>query len=116
GVVLAPMIEMALRQSLAMSDGQYSIFLSRPISATLLVVALILVVLGLKPLVTRGLDWRARLALAEKREERSCRSLARARPCCSSRSPPRRRPGPRRPTRRARSRSWRRSRRAASPI
>src|SRR4029453_12867107 len=32
GVVLAPMIEMALRQSLAMSDGQYSIFVSRPIS------------------------------------------------------------------------------------
>lgn len=71
GVILAPMIEMALRQSLAMSDGQYSIFLSRPISATLLVVALILIVLGLKPLVTRGLDWRARLALAEKGEEHS---------------------------------------------
>ena len=69
GVVLAPMIEMALRQSLAMSDGQYSIFLSRPISATLLGVGLILIILALKPLVTRGLDWRARLALAAKGEE-----------------------------------------------
>ena len=69
GVVLAPMIEMALRQSLAMSDGQYSIFLSRPISATLLGVGLILIVLALRPLVTRGLDWRARLALAEKGED-----------------------------------------------
>jgi len=69
GVVLAPMIEMALRQSLAMSDGQYSIFLSRPISATLLIVGLILITLGLKPLVTRGMDWRARLALAEKGQE-----------------------------------------------
>ena len=68
GVVLAPMIEMALRQSLAMSDGQYAIFLSRPISATLLGVGLILIVLALVPLVIRGLDWRARLALAEKGE------------------------------------------------
>src|SRR5439155_8950325 len=69
GVVLAPMIELSLRQSLAMSDGQYSIFLGRPISATLLGVGLLLLLLGLRPLVTRGLDWRARLALAEKGEE-----------------------------------------------
>jgi TctA family transporter len=63
------MLEMALRQSLAMSDGQYSIFVARPISATLLGVGLILITLGLRPLVTRGLDWRARLALAEKGDE-----------------------------------------------
>jgi putative tricarboxylic transport membrane protein len=69
GVVLAPMLEMALRQSLAMSDGQYSIFVARPISATLLGGGLILITLGLRPLVTRGLDWRARLALAEKGDE-----------------------------------------------
>jgi len=69
GVVLAPMLEMALRQSLAMSDGQYSIFVARPISATLLGVGLILITLGLRPLVTRGLDWRARLALAGKGDE-----------------------------------------------
>jgi putative tricarboxylic transport membrane protein len=69
GVILAPMIEMALRQSLAMSDGQYSIFVARPISATLLAVGLVLVLLSLKPLITKSLDWRARLAMAEKREE-----------------------------------------------
>jgi len=63
------MIEMALRQSLAMSDGRYAIFVTRPISATLLGVGLVLVLLALRPLVTRGLDWRARLALAEKGEE-----------------------------------------------
>jgi len=63
------MIEMALRQSLAMSDGRYAIFVTRPISATLLSVGLLLVLLALRPLVTRGLDWRARLALAEKGEE-----------------------------------------------
>jgi putative tricarboxylic transport membrane protein len=68
GLVLAPMIEMALRQSLAMSDGRYSIFLTRPIAATLLGVALVLTLLSLRPLVTRALDWRARLALAEKGE------------------------------------------------
>src|SRR3989338_5392164 len=69
GVVLAPMIEMALRQSLAMSDGRYAIFATRPIAATLLAVGFVLLLLSLKPLVTHTLDWRARLALAEKREE-----------------------------------------------
>lgn len=68
GLVLAPMIEMALRQSLAMSDGRYSIFLVRPIAAALLGVALVLTLLSLRSLMTRALDWRARLALAEKGE------------------------------------------------
>ena len=68
GVILAPMLEMALRQSLAMFDGQYGIFLGRPISATLLAVGLVLVLLSLKPLITKSLDWRARLAMAEKGE------------------------------------------------
>ena len=68
GVVLAPMIEMSLRQSLAMSDGQYAIFVTRPIAATLLAVAGALLLLSLRPLIIRSLDWRARLALAEKGE------------------------------------------------
>jgi putative tricarboxylic transport membrane protein len=66
GVVLAPMLEMALRQSLAMSDGSYAIFLSRPIATTLLAVGALLMLLALRPLVTKTFDWRARLALAEK--------------------------------------------------
>ena len=69
GVILAPMLEMALRQSLAMSDGHYAIFMTRPIATTLLAVGAILVLLSLRPLVTRGMDWRARLALAEKGEK-----------------------------------------------
>jgi putative tricarboxylic transport membrane protein len=69
GVILAPMLEMALRQSLAMSDGHYAIFLSRPIATTLLAVGAALLLLALKPLITRGLDWRAKLTLAEKGEE-----------------------------------------------
>jgi putative tricarboxylic transport membrane protein len=66
GAILAPMIEMALRQSLAMSDGQYTIFFTRPIAATLLGVAVALVLLSLRPWITRRLDWRGRVALAEK--------------------------------------------------
>jgi putative tricarboxylic transport membrane protein len=68
GVVLAPMLELALRQSLAMSDGRYGIFFQRPIAATLLVVALAMMALSLRTFVRRGLDWRARMALVEKGE------------------------------------------------
>ncbi len=39
GLVLGPMLEMSLRQSLALSGGSYAIFLQRPIAATLLAVA-----------------------------------------------------------------------------
>ena len=70
GVILAPMIEMALRQSLAMSDGHYGILVTRPIAGALLAVGAVLVLLGLRPLVTRSLDWRAKLALAGTKEER----------------------------------------------
>jgi putative tricarboxylic transport membrane protein len=69
GLVLAPIIEMSLRQSLAMSDGQYSIFVTSPIAATLLAVGAALVLLSLRSVLTRGLDWRARLTLAEKGEK-----------------------------------------------
>ena len=69
GLVLAPMIELSLRQSLAMSDGRYGIFVQRPISTVLLAMGLGLVLLNLYSFVRRGLDWRARLALAEKGEE-----------------------------------------------
>jgi len=43
----------------------------RPIAGVLLGVALLLVLLNLYAFVRRGLDWRARLALAEKGEETS---------------------------------------------
>jgi putative tricarboxylic transport membrane protein len=69
GVVLAPMIEMALRQSLAMSDGSYAIFIQKPIAATLLSVGVILLLLALRPLISKTMDWRGKLALAEKGEE-----------------------------------------------
>ncbi len=68
GAVLAPMIELALRQSLAMSDGRYSIFVSRPISGTLLAFGAALVLFNLVSWVARGLDWRRRIPLDEKGE------------------------------------------------
>ena len=68
GAILAPMIELALRQSLAMSDGQYSILASRPISGTLLAFGAALVLLNLVSWMVRGLDWRRRIPLDEKGE------------------------------------------------
>jgi putative tricarboxylic transport membrane protein len=61
GLVLAPMMELSLRQSLALSGGRYDIFVTRPISLILLAVGAGLVLLALRPLLSRTLDWRARL-------------------------------------------------------
>jgi putative tricarboxylic transport membrane protein len=61
GLVLAPMMELSLRQALAMSGGSYGIFVTRPISVTLLAVGAVLVALALRPLVSRTMDWRSRL-------------------------------------------------------
>ena len=61
GLVLSPMMELSLRQSLAMSDGHYAIFVTRPISVTLLAAGAVLLALALRPLVSRNLDWRSRL-------------------------------------------------------
>jgi TctA family transporter len=55
------MMELSLRQSLAMSAGSYAIFVTRPISVVLLAVGFILVALALRPLLSRTMDWRARL-------------------------------------------------------
>jgi putative tricarboxylic transport membrane protein len=63
GLVLAPMVELSLRQSLAMSGGSYAVFVTRPISVVLLALGAVLVALALRPLVSRTLDWRARLAV-----------------------------------------------------
>ena len=69
GAILAPLLEMTLRQSLAMSDGHYGIFVTRPLAATLLAVGVLLLLLGLRASIARGLDWRGRLALAEKGDQ-----------------------------------------------
>jgi putative tricarboxylic transport membrane protein len=60
GLVLAPMLENSLRQSLTLSHGDPSIFATRPISAVLIAVsAMVLLV----PLAMRTLEWRRRRGL-----------------------------------------------------
>jgi putative tricarboxylic transport membrane protein len=73
GVVLAPMLELSLRQSLSMSDGRYAIFVERPIAATLLAGVALLAMASLWPLVSGRVDWRARIGLAEKGEAQGTR-------------------------------------------
>jgi putative tricarboxylic transport membrane protein len=47
--VLGPMLEMALRQSLTMSNGSFLIFVTRPISAVGIIASIVLVVSPLLP-------------------------------------------------------------------
>ncbi len=54
--ILTPMLENALRQSLIMSEGSFSIFFSRPIAAGALIVALFLLFSSFLPLLKRRRD------------------------------------------------------------
>ena len=63
GLVLAPMLELSLRQSLAMSAGDYGIFLERPIATTMLGFCAVLFLVSLKPLFFKGKDWRSEVGL-----------------------------------------------------
>jgi putative tricarboxylic transport membrane protein len=65
GLVIAPILEQSLRQSLIMSNGNYLIFFSRPISAGLLVVSFCLLALSAYAFLLKRADWRAKLAKAE---------------------------------------------------
>jgi putative tricarboxylic transport membrane protein len=49
GFILAPMLEMAFRQSLAMSGGDYAIFLQRPIALVLMGIGALVLLSGLVP-------------------------------------------------------------------
>jgi putative tricarboxylic transport membrane protein len=68
GLVIAPILEQSLRQSLIMSNGDYLIFFQRPISLSLLAVAGGLLVLAALALVRKRADWRTKLAEAEAGE------------------------------------------------
>jgi putative tricarboxylic transport membrane protein len=48
-LVLGPMMENSLRQSLLVSQGSFLIFLTRPVSATLLAISILLLVSPLLP-------------------------------------------------------------------
>jgi len=66
GLVLAPMLELSLRQSLAMSAGSYGIFVERPIAATMLGLGVVLLLLSLKSIVFKGKDWRNEVGLEKQ--------------------------------------------------
>ncbi len=66
GLVLAPIFEQSLRQSLALSGGSYGIFFARPIAATLLALAAALVAWSLWSLAAKRRDWREKVGLAEQ--------------------------------------------------
>jgi putative tricarboxylic transport membrane protein len=63
GLVIAPIFEMSLRQSLIMSG--WAIFLQRPIALILLIVCVGLLLLSTISAVLARRDWRAKLAQAE---------------------------------------------------
>jgi putative tricarboxylic transport membrane protein len=68
GLILAPMLEMSFRQSLSMSSGSYGIFVSRPIAAAMLMVAVALLLLNIFPLVMKKMDWRQKVGFAGAKE------------------------------------------------
>jgi putative tricarboxylic transport membrane protein len=65
GLVISPTFEMSLRQSLIMSNGNWTIFLQRPIALALMLLALGLLILAALALLRQRKDWRSRLAEAE---------------------------------------------------
>ena len=68
GLVIAPILEQSLRQSLIMSNGNYFIFFSRPISAGLMLVSIGLLALAAMSFVLKRKDWRDKLAEVEAGE------------------------------------------------
>ena len=71
GLVLAPMMEMSFRQSLAMSSGSYSIFLTRPIASVLLMAGLALLLLSVIPVFTKKLGWRHKVGFVPAQDEKN---------------------------------------------
>jgi putative tricarboxylic transport membrane protein len=68
GLVISPILEQSLRQSLIMSNGNYLIFFSRPISLALMMVSIGLLALAAYAFVLKRADWRTKLAKVEAGE------------------------------------------------
>ena len=70
GLVIAPIFELSLRQSLIMSGGSFAIFMQRPISlGPVRCSALLLLGLAAWGAVVARRDWRAKMAEAEAGEK-----------------------------------------------
>jgi putative tricarboxylic transport membrane protein len=68
GLVISPIFEQSLRQSLIMSNGDYLIFFMRPISLGLLIACAVMLALSAYTFMMKRRDWRATLAEAEAGE------------------------------------------------
>ncbi len=68
GLVISPILEQSLRQSLIMSNGDYQIFFNRPISGALLLVSIGMLALAATSFLLKRKDWRDRLAATEADE------------------------------------------------
>jgi len=67
GLILGPMLEQSMRQALTIAQGQWSTFFTRPISASILLIALLLIA---APMLTRfGRLWRRPWSSAKDGEE-----------------------------------------------
>ena len=69
GLVIAPIFELSLRQSLIMSGGSWTIFVQRPISLFLIGLSALLLGLAAWGMIVARRDWRAKLAEAEAGEK-----------------------------------------------
>ncbi len=68
GLVISPIFEMSLRQSLIMSNGNWTIFFTRPIALVLMIVAVALLALSALSILRKRRDWRSQLAEVEASE------------------------------------------------
>ncbi len=84
GLVIAPILEQSLRQSLIMSNGNYLIFFSRPISLGLMVVSIGLLALSAYAFVLKRADWRTKLAEVEAGEVEPLATSRRILRACSA--------------------------------
>jgi putative tricarboxylic transport membrane protein len=62
GLVIAPIFEMSLRQSLIMSDGNWLIFATRPIAGTLMAAAAVMLAMSALSMLSKRRSWRAQMA------------------------------------------------------
>jgi putative tricarboxylic transport membrane protein len=68
GLVISPIFEMSLRQSLIMSNGNWTIFFTRPIALVLIIIGAGLLAWSALAFVRKRRDWRSQLAEVEASE------------------------------------------------
>ena len=56
GFILGPLMEENFRRALVITQGDFAVFVTRPISASLLVAAVLLLITLLLPAIRRGRD------------------------------------------------------------